>query len=244
MSDFKTNILIIAHRGASSITPENTLKAFKKAIELGADGIEFDVHETKDREIVITHDDDIKRITGKSGSIKDLTLKELKSFNFGEGEKIPTLQELLELVKSKIWLNCEIKVEGVISKLIKIFKENNITDSVIVSSFIHSELLKIQKIDPQIRLASLEPTFYARKVEWQVKREMIQYCIDNKLYAINPFYPLVNQQFVDFAHENNIKVFPWTVDSKPSIRRLIKLGVDGIITNDLVKAKEILNENS
>ncbi|MFX1376642.1 MAG: glycerophosphodiester phosphodiesterase [Promethearchaeota archaeon] len=234
--------MIIAHRGASNIAPENTLKAYKKAIELKADFIELDVHETKDGELVITHDENIHRITGKQGHIKDFSLKQLKSLDFGEGEKIPTLQEVIELIRGNIYLNCEIKVENISQKVIELFKKYQIIDAVIVSSFLHNELLKFQKIEPNLKLASLEPTQYEPKYSWDVKKKMIQFCITNNLFAINPFYHLVNQQFVDFAHNNHVKVFPWTVDSKPLIRRLIKLGVDGIITNDISNTKTIINQ--
>ena len=99
MKQIKDEIIIIAHRGASNIAPENTLKAFKKAIELKADFIEFDVLETKDGKIVVCHDEEISRLTGRYGFVRDLSLEELKTFDFGEGEKIPTLQELIEITK-------------------------------------------------------------------------------------------------------------------------------------------------
>jgi len=214
-------ILIFAHRGANSIAPENTLKAFEKAIELKAEYIELDVQESKDGIIVVSHDEDLNRITGTDSLIKDLTFEELRALNFGEGEKIPTLQEVIELIKGKINLNCEIKVKNISKNVINLFAKYQITDTVIVSSFLHDELLKIQKINPNIKLASLEPTQYEKDYKWDVKKNMIQYCIDNNLFAINPLYFMVDQQFVDFAHDNNIKVFPWTVDSRPSIRNLI-----------------------
>jgi len=240
MTESEKKILLIGHRGASSDSPENTLKAFQRAIELKADYVEFDVQETRDGNLVVTHDEDIKRITGKDGLIKDMTLNELRKLNFGEGEKIPTLQELVELTKNKIGLNCEIKVERITEKVIHVFREYDIIDTTLVSSFIHDELLKIQKLEPSLKLASLEPTPSTIKIDWDKKKEMIQYCIDNNLYAINPLVMMVDQQFVDFAHVNKIKVFPWTVDSKVSIKKLIRLGVDGIITNDISRAKDIL----
>lgn len=244
MVESEKMILIIGHRGASSVSPENTLKAFQKAIELKADYVEFDVQETRDGNLVVTHDEDIKRITGKDGLIKDMTLNELRKLNFGEGEKIPTLQELVELTKNKISLNCEIKVEGITEKVIHVFREYDIIDTTLVSSFIHDELLKIQKLEPSLKLASLEPTPGTIKIDWDKKKEMIQYCVDNNLYAINPLVMMVDQQFVDLAHANNIKVFPWTVDSKVFIKKLIRLGVDGIITNDIFRTKAILKSFS
>jgi glycerophosphoryl diester phosphodiesterase len=115
-------------------------------------------------------------------------------------------------------------------------------DSTIISSFLHDELLEVQKIEPKIRLASLEPTSAVKKFDWESKKEMIQYCIDNHIFAINPLVLMVDQQFVDYAHENNIKVFPWTIDSKISIKKLIRFGVDGIITNDIEIVKTLMNE--
>ncbi|MFX0058839.1 MAG: glycerophosphodiester phosphodiesterase [Candidatus Heimdallarchaeota archaeon] len=235
------SVLIIGHRGASSLAPENTLKAFRKSIELKADFIEFDVQITRDGELVITHDLDIERITGEKKNVKDMTLEELKIRDFGEGEKIPTLRELVKQTKGKICLNCEIIVEGIANEVIEILREYEVIKTTIVSSFKHNELLEFQKLEPKLKLASLEPTNYLAEYEWKIRKEMIEFCITHNLYAINPFYPIVDQQFVDFAHNNNVKVFPWTVDSKPTIRKLIKYGVDGIITNDITKLKDILN---
>ena len=238
----KEKVLIFAHRGASKLAPENTLKAFKKAVELEADFIELDVHETNDGILVVTHDDDIFRITSHQGYIKDLTLNELKSLNFGEGEKIPTLYEVIEVIKGIIGLNCEIKVTNISQKVSDLLKKYKIDNSVIISSFLHEELLKLQNIEPKFKLVSLEPTQFGKSYNREEKKQMIQFCIDNNFYAINPFYILVDQQFVDYAHNNNIKVFPWTVDSKPIMRRLLKFGVDGIITNDVEKLKKVLKQ--
>ncbi|KKN54737.1 hypothetical protein LCGC14_0589370 [marine sediment metagenome] len=236
-------ILIIGHRGANVIAPENTLKAFKKAIDLKADYIELDIQKTKDGALVVTHDDDLQRLTGHHGQIKDSILKDLKSLDFGEGEIIPTLEEVIELTMGKINLNCEIKVEKISRKAVNIFKKYNVINSIILSSFIHPELLEFQRIAPKLKLASLEPTQYLRNYNDDRKKQMISFCIDNHLYAINPFYTIVDKDFVEIAHKNSIKVFPWTVDSKPIMRRLIKYGVDGIITNDIHKMKQVLSMN-
>jgi len=234
-------VLIFGHRGANSIAPENTLKAFKKAIELKADFIEFDVQMSQDRQLVITHDLDIERLTGEKKNVRDMTLKELKSKDFGEGEKIPTLEELIKETKGKIGLNCEIIVNGITKKVLDILREYEVINTTLVSSFKHEELLISQELEPNLKLASLEPTKYLSEYHWDLKKEMLRFCISNNLYAINPFYPIVDQKFVDYAHKYNIKVFPWTVDSKPAIKKIIKYGVDGIITNDITRVKEIVN---
>ena len=242
MNEKKNQILIMAHRGASKIAPENTLRAFRKAIELKANFIEFDVLQSSDRELVITHDENVSRLTGKKGLVEELTLKELKELDFGEGEKIPTLNELIETTKGHINLNCEIKVEGIAKKTIEIFRNYDIIDATIVSSFLHDELLKFQSEEPKLKLASLEPIPGTLKLDWNVKKKMIDYCVNNNLYAINPIVMMVDLQFVDYAHDNEIKVFPWTVDSKISIKKLIKYGVDGIITNDIETVRDILKK--
>ena len=129
----KEKMVIIAHRGASNLAPENTLKAFKKAIELKADYIEFDVHQSNDGEIVIMHDANTFRTTRHLGSIKEMTLEELKQLDCGDGEKIPTLQELIKIAKGKIGLNCEVKARGFAKQIVNILKEEEIIESTIIS---------------------------------------------------------------------------------------------------------------
>lgn len=236
----KEKTLIIAHRGASNLAPENTLKAFKKAIELKADYIEFDVHQSKDGEIVIMHDSNTLRTTGHLELIKDMTLEELKKLDCGDGERIPTLRELVKLAKGKISLNCEVKVRGIAELIIKILNEEDSLETTIISSFKHDILLKIQKLEPRIKLASLEPNRIGWIRSWLSRKKLIRVAISNKFYAINPFFKLVNQNFIARAYKNNLKIFPWTVNSDSAIKKLINIGVDGIITNDVEKVRKLL----
>jgi len=238
----KEKVLIFAHRGANNLAPENTLKAFKKAIELKADYIEFDVHQSKDGEIVIMHDANTFRTTGHSGIIEKMTLEELKELDCGDDEKIPTLEELVKLAKGKIGLNCEIKAKGIAQKIIEIIKEADLFESTIISSFKQKELLKIKNLEPRLKIASLNPTRTGWILNWFSRKKMIKTAEENKFYAINPLYFVVNKKFIDKAHEKLIKVFPWTVDSITAIENLIIIGVDGIITNNISRAKEVLNK--
>ena len=188
------------------------------------------------------HDGNTFKTTGHYGMIKNMTLEELKRLDCGEGELIPTLQELIEITKDKIGLNCEIKAREIAEKIIKILNESDIINTTIISSFKHDILLKIQKLEPRIKLAPLEPTRMGWIKSWLSRKKLISVAIKNKFYAINPFYRLVNQKFITKAHKNNIKIFPWTVNSESSIKKLIKLGIDGIITNEVHRVKKILNE--
>lgn len=236
----KKDFFLIAHRGASKEAPENTLKAFEKAIELGADYIEFDVHMTKDKEIVIIHDENTYRTTGHKGLIKNMNLKEIKKLQCEEGEKIPTLEELIDLAKGKIGLQCEIKAEGMASALVDMFRNSSFIENTIISSFNHKELKEVHKIEPDLRIASLEPTGTDWTKEWTYQKQAVENAKNLECYAIHPLYRLINERLITFAHENNIRVHPWTVDSRIAIKKLIEWGVDGIITNDINKLKSLL----
>ena len=237
----KKDIIIIGHKGASAIAPENTLKAFKKAIELKADMVEFDIHKTKDGEIVIIHDSDTLSITGVQGLIKEMTLEEIKKLDAGEGEKIPTLLELIKVAKEKVGLQIEIKSSGLLEKLIKLLKGENLVNTSIVSCFAFGELVKLKNLEPKIRLGFLLPEDLVRVR--QIKRKILK-AVDNKFYAIHPHFNITDKEIVDFAHDNGLKVNVWTVNDKDDMERLIQLGVDGIITDDISMANELLGRVS
>ena len=128
-------VLIIAHRGASAYEPENTLRSVKKALELSADMVEVDVRTSRDGHIMIMHDVVVDRTTNGKGYVKDMTLKELKKLDAGLGERIPTLQEVAELVRRKAQLVVEIKVPGIEKKVLQIVKENELDRQAFITSF-------------------------------------------------------------------------------------------------------------
>lgn len=238
------NVLLIGHAGASKLAPANTLKSFQKAIDLGADYIEFDVHISRDGEIVIIHDRNTFATTGHSRLIKSMSLKELKTLNAGNGEQVPTLQELIEIAKDKIGLQIEVKARRMAERLVSILKKENLIESSIISSFLHDELLKIQKIEPKIKLATLEPIEYPWRDNWEYRKRLIKKVVDHDFYAIHPREDIVNKRLIEYAHESNIKVHVWTINDKNQMRNCINFGIDGIITDDIEAAKEVLNRNN
>lgn len=234
-------ILVLAHRGYSHIYPENTMLAFRKALEAGADGIETDVQVTKDGVLVLIHDDDVSRVSDGTGRIKDLTYEELLKFDFGimkgpqfKGEKIPTLQELLDLVKDKdILLNIEIKYgsflyEGIEEKTYRMVKKNGLLEKVIFSSFNHYSCHDLKEIDRDCKTGIL----YSDGIYKPYK-----YAEELPADAIHPYRLLVNKQIVDACHRRNIKVNVWTVDDFKEAKMLMDMGVDCIMTN---KPKEMM----
>ncbi len=238
--------VVIAHRGASAYAPENTMSAFRKALDMGAEGIELDVHLSKDGHPVVIHDEKIDRTSNGKGLVKDFTLEELRTFDFGSwfspeyaGERIPTLEEVLELLEK--WdglLNIEIKsgiviYPGIEKKLVELVRKYNMEHKVIYSSFNHYSLAELKRIDPDAKIGLLygegliDPWEYALRVG---------------AYAIHPVFYAVVPEIVKGCRENGIAVNVFTVDHPDHISRMVDAGVDGIITNVPDIALKVINE--
>ncbi|ASJ08776.1 glycerophosphodiester phosphodiesterase [Thermococcus siculi] len=149
-----SRVLVLGHRGYSAKYPENTILAFKKAIEAGADGVELDVWLTKDGEVVVIHDETVDRTSNGNGKVKEMTLEELKSLDFGKGEKIPTLEEVFEALPEDAIINVELKDVDAVKKAAEIVKSHN-PSRVIVSSFLIDALREYRKYDRETRMGLL-----------------------------------------------------------------------------------------
>lgn len=237
MKKNEKDILIIGHRGASAIAPPNTLKAFRKAIELNADYVEFDIHIAKDGEIVIIHDYDTLNTTGVKGLIKDMNLDQIKRLDAGEGEKIPTLQELISIAQKKMGLQIEIKATNLLEKLLLLLKEENLLNTSIVSSFMIDELLKLKLLEPDLKVGLLMPVEFRRP---NLIKRKIDKIAKNNFYSLHLYYSNTNKEIVDFAHKHGLKVIVWTVNDRKIMENLIEIDVDGIITDDISLANEVL----
>ena len=226
---------IIAHRGASAHAPENTIAAFQLALEQGADGIELDVMLSKDGHLVVIHDNTVDRTTDGKGAVRDMTLEELKSLDAGGGQRIPTLEEVLELFGGRFIINIELSnYVSIFNKLpieaAKMVKNHQLGKSVIMSSFNPFNLPRFHAILPEVDLGLLTDPNKAKKWVWRL------FNYD----ALHPHFSDVDQVLVAALHRRNRKVNVWTVDDPQEIRRLAALGVDSIITNDPVAAREVL----
>jgi glycerophosphoryl diester phosphodiesterase len=242
MNEKKTHPLVIGHRGASDGAPENTLKGFRKAIELGADYIEFDVHESQDGALVVIHNVDILKRMGYDHKINQITLKELKKLNVGEGEKIPELREVLRLAKGKIGLLCELKAKRISEKVINLLRSEDTLDSTIILSFDLEELIKVRSIEPKLKIGAIVPFNDHYIPEWEMRKKIIQEVIELGFPYIVTRYQNLDQEFIDYSHKHSLKVFTYTLNTKKTMRRVINLGVDGIIVNSISKANEVLKE--
>lgn len=239
-----SNIKIWAHRGASAYAPENTLAAFKKAMDMRADGVELDVQMTRDGEIVVTHDESIDRVSSRTGYVKDYTYDEIRKFNFNnhmkgyDFEQIPTLREVYELLKdSDMMINVELKTgiffyDGIIEKVLKLTEDMGMEDRVIYSSFNHYTILKIKELNPKAKTGFL----YA-----DGPIDMPQY---GEKYGVDALHPaLYNLQYPGFIEEckkRNLEINVWTVNEDEHIRLAVQMGVNAIITNYPDKARKII----
>lgn len=241
---------IISHRGANFFAPQNTIPAFEKALEIGIDGFETDVHLTKDGVPVLCHNYTINATSNKKGNISDYTYEELKAFDFGKyfspiyaGTKIPTVDEFLSLVeKSDIkLLNIELKSPkektetDLVTKTIDLVKSHNLMDRLIISSFNPELLVEAKKYESSCRTGLLySPN---RRIAWVISRDPVAFAKNIGADALHPHELYVTRKYVEKAHENGIMVNTWTVDAPRNIEKALNSHVDGIITNhpDLVK---------
>jgi len=218
-------VLRIAHRGASDYAPENTLKAFRKAVELKLDAVEFDVHHTKDGKLVIMHDYKVERTTDCLGSINKCSLKELRKCHEPNGEPIPTLQETFDILKNKCICKIHIKDHGIVEKVLEAIRKNHMENSTIITSATVSILKKVKKLSPKIKI-ELGGFKEKRPVE-----EMIKEVKDIKAEIISPHYSIITKKLVEESHKNGLEVHVWTVDDLKMMKEMKKLGVDGITSN-------------
>ncbi|MFX0144701.1 MAG: glycerophosphodiester phosphodiesterase, partial [Candidatus Hodarchaeota archaeon] len=212
---------------------------FQRAIELKADYIEFDVHQSKDGEIVIIHDAYITDIYGKERFIKNMELRELKDMDVGEGEKIPTLKELVKIAKGNIGLQCEVKASNFSKDLVELLEQENLIETSIISSFLFKELLELQKLNSNIKLALLIPP------EVYSPHNLLKYCqkaIKSNFYAVHPYFESINKEFVKSIHEYDMLVNVWTVNEESEIKKVLEMGVDGIISDNIQLVKNLLNK--
>lgn len=227
----KKKILKIGHRGAAGLEPENTLRSFKRAIALGVDMIELDVHLSKDKQLVVMHDATINRTTNRKGSIKAMNLSRLKTFNAGKGEKIPMLEEVLELAGRRVKVDVELKAKGcarAAAKLIKGYIQKKRWNRKLfhVSSFNHRELKLFHRLMPKIETGALIEKYRFKNLE-----DFFRYVKGLGASSINIPYDHTTEEIVEEAHRHRLKVLVWTVDRRKDIAKMKNICVDGIISD-------------
>ncbi len=241
--EFVRNMEITAHRGASVKYPENTMAAFRGAKELGADWIELDVQQTKDKQIVVSHDANLSRVTGVNKDIIDMDYEEISKLDAGSfkgkefaGERIPLLSEVLEFAKeNNIKLNIELKPTGKETgfekQVVELIKKYNMEDRCVVTSQVYEVLENIKKVDKNIK------TVYVMSIAIGNITDL-KYADAFSIEATN-----VTESQVNRVHNAGKELYAWTVNTKESINHMIDMNVDNIITDNIELGKKLVEES-
>ena len=215
-------MIVIGHRGAKGYEPENTLLSFEKAIQLGCDYVELDVH-LADEELFVIHDSSVDRTTNGSGKISELTREQIKSLDAGNGQTIPTLTEVLELIDSRCGVNIELKgpgtAEPVCDLLTSLSNRSLLSFPVVISSFDYKELDAASK---KFRRGIL---FDKLPDDW------IELARDYSAWSVNLSFKEVSLDITKTAHSHGFQVLAYTVNDPSDITNLTLLGVDGIFSD-------------
>jgi glycerophosphoryl diester phosphodiesterase len=215
-------VLKIGHRGAAGHAPENTLAAIQKGIALGVDFVEIDVRRTADGALVVLHDETVNRTTNGKGRVDRLSLREVKRFDAGNGEHIPTLEEVLNAVAGRVGLMVELKVEGVAQQAVEAVRGAGFRDPVIYASFLHDELTYVRAVAPEASLMVL----FGRLPQAPVSR-----AIAHGPSHVGLRHDIATRRRVDAFHQAGLLVFVYTADGPADIQHALSVGVDGVISN-------------
>jgi glycerophosphoryl diester phosphodiesterase len=220
-------MLKIGHRGAQGHAPENTLISFQTAMDLGVDGIELDVHLTSDNHLVVIHDDTLDRTTSGTGLINSFTFSELKVLRIDNLHEIPTLEEVLDLLDKKIFINIELKGKNTakpVADLIEsyILEKNWTNDHFIVSSFDWNALQEVRSLNPNVVLGVLTQTDLGLAIGFA---DFI------KAKSIHPYFHLLTRENTALMQQKGFQVFPWTVNELEDIQKIKSFQVEGIISD-------------
>jgi len=211
--------LRIGHRGAKAYEIENTLDSFKKAIALGANAIEMDVRRSKDGELIVIHDDNLKKVFGKDIRVDEATLRELKEQT---DNKIAALDEALEFIDKKVEkILVELKEVGYEKRVLEAIKKEKLNDRVIIVSFHEEALVNVRQTDSKIE-TGLIYSRYKNPVDAGLKL--------NANYLV-PLYRFTHTKDISDAHKRNLKVIVWTIDTEKEVEKYVAKGVDGIASD-------------
>ncbi len=230
--------LVVGHRGFRARYPENTLASFQAAVDAGVQMVELDIHLSMDHELVVIHDDRVDRTTNATGEVNTMTLSELKKLDAGSwfddrfaGQRIPTLKEVFDCVGDRVKINIEIKFAGtdyipgrIESVVLDLIRQEGATARVLISSFDPRVVQYIRQADSSLAVAFISESAEGMKT--------VDFCRQLGVYSFHPNFRCLNSELMTELHDAGIHVFPYTVNTEPDFKRMMQLGVDGIITDD------------
>ena len=239
---------VFAHRGFSGRYPENTMAAFGKAVECGADGIELDVHLSKDGEVMIMHDEALLRTTGRSGIVSDYTRAELEGIGVGKDEEgrwntsptVPSLEEYFSTIGGKVETNIELKTAplyypGIEEKTAALIRRFSLEDRIIISSFNWMSVMRMKEIAPELRYALLFSGLDLKRMGALFSDMGIAY--------YHPDQKLLSDELIADLHAHGVAVNAWTVNDEERMMWCLEHGCDGVITNFPDMARRVVDDS-
>ncbi|MFW6110674.1 MAG: glycerophosphodiester phosphodiesterase [Thermoproteota archaeon] len=221
-------MLRIGHRGAKAYEPENTLRSFKKALKLGVNAVELDVRRTKDNALIVIHDEAVDKTTDGSGLVKELTLEDIKELSTDKGEKIPTLEEVLDFLDRKVKILIELKEKGLEERVLDMILDRGLEEDVIIVSFHEEALMKVRELNGKVETGLI---YVRHKNPLEKAKELgVKYLL--------PLYHFTHTSDVEKAHGEGLKVIVWTINKQEEVPKYIEKGVEGIAS----EKPDILNE--
>ncbi|AOE49467.1 glycerophosphodiester phosphodiesterase [Kangiella sediminilitoris] len=227
---------VIGHRGALGLEPENTLRSIQRALEIGVDGVEFDVQNIDGR-LFIFHDDTLDRTTNGKGKLIEHSVEELRRLDAGKGEKIPFLSEVVELIGNQAFINIELKgldTASLVMDLVELLDKDRFKkEQFIISSYHFSELYLVQQLDTEIQLGVIaddQPVV------------ALDFADEINAYSFHPSFSLLSRDLVEEAHSMGMKVYVHTVNDLDKIRQAREWGVDGVFTDYPDRVKKYCTE--
>jgi glycerophosphoryl diester phosphodiesterase len=220
-------MIVVGHRGCALLEPENTLRGFRHALELGCDYVETDVRLTRDGHLVLMHDETVDRTTNGSGSVAELTFGEIRALDAGQGEQVPTLAELLPLLRGRAHLLCELKGENTAAEAVRIVREAGMEREVVFTCFDLARIRQVKAIDPSLRTGAIfgsPPPDFAQQAR----------AAGAEGVGVN--YRHQSAAVIAAAHAAGLLIRAWNPDTEADIQAMIDLRPDGISSNrpDLV----------
>ena len=226
--------LIIAHRGFSARYLENTLAAFQEALDMGADMVELDLQLTRDRRLVVLHDATTARVSREKVRVRRTELSRLREVDLEGGHRIPTLEEVLDLVGGRVPLNLELKAKGTGAALARFLLKRKGTLSLLVSSYKAREVGEFHRLCPSIPVARIYTRISVEDLARDARKGH---------YSVHVDHRYLREKTVKTAHSLGLKVFTFTVDDPREMLKFFAWGVDGIFTNDPATALKVARDH-
>ena len=238
----------IAHRGASGSAPENTAAAFERAIQIGVDAIEVDVHGTSDGRVVVIHDPTLDRTTDRSGWVREQTFEQIRHADAGawfgaqfRGEQVPLLEEAIETTRHRALLLVEIKGDFLAEKVLQIVGETDAADQVVIQSFNPETIRRVKLLDAGIPTALLIGKLPAAPSRVRARR-LVKQVLEVGANALAIWHTTLTPSFFEEMRKRAVSVWAWTVDEELVMRDMVQMGVQGIITNHPERLNGILED--